>query len=37
MHRSLQIRFSDGSLVDLDVVKLAKPDEFVAAFTSVKG
>jgi hypothetical protein len=32
MHRSLQIRFADGSLVDLDVVKMAKPDAFVAAF-----
>ena len=32
MHRSLQICFSDGSLADLDVVKLAKPDEFVEAF-----
>lgn len=37
MHRSLQIRFADDSLVDLDVVKLAKPDEFEAAFNKVKG
>ncbi len=37
LHRSLQIHFSDGSLADLDVVKLAKPDEFAAAFDRIKG
>jgi len=37
MHRSFQIHFSDGSLIDLDVVKMAKPDEFVEAFVRVKG
>ena len=37
MHRSLLIRFSDNSVVDLDVVKTAKPDQFVDAFGAVKG
>jgi len=37
MHRSLQIRFSDNSVVDLDVVKMAKPDRFVEAFGKIKG
>jgi hypothetical protein len=37
MHRSLQIRFADGSVKDLDVVKMARPDEFVDAFARVKG
>ncbi|MCB2223626.1 MAG: hypothetical protein KQH83_05560 [Actinobacteria bacterium] len=37
LHRSLQIRFDDGSLVDLDVVKMARPDDFQAAFERLKG
>lgn len=37
MHRSFQIHFTDGSLADLDVVKMAKPDQFVEAFNRIKG
>jgi hypothetical protein len=36
-HRSLKVRFSDNSVVDLDVAKMAKPDRFVEAFRRVKG
>lgn len=35
--RSFRLRFADGSLVDLDVVKTARPDEFIEAFARVKG
>ena len=35
--RSFHVRFADGSLVDLDVVKMARPDEFIAAFDRLRG
>jgi hypothetical protein len=37
MHQSMMLRFSDNSVVDFDVVKMAKPEEFVDAFRRVKG
>jgi hypothetical protein len=36
-HSSLKVTFSDSSVRDLDVVKMAKPDRFVAAFEEAKG
>ncbi len=35
--RSFRLCFADGSLVDLDVVKTAEPDEFIEALARVKG
>ena len=35
--RSFHIHFADESLVDLDVVKMAKPDEFIAVFDRLMG
>jgi hypothetical protein len=37
LHRSFHLHFVDGSLVDLDVVKMAKPEEFIDAFGRLTG
>jgi hypothetical protein len=36
MHFSMVLRFVDDSVVDLDVVKTAKPSDFVDVFTRMK-
>ena len=37
MNHSLKVRFADNSVVDFDVVKMAKPAPFVEAFNRIKG
>jgi len=36
-HSSMKLTFSDNSVLDFDVVKMAKPDRFIAAFEEAKG